>query len=201
MQTGLSGMSVDHPFRVQTTGLLAEQGMQWLASAVAGMTFRSLENMFQMSKTLCVTPQHSVAARAVATEIVRSTPRQAKSKGRYLRGLDVSRWNHVSLDVMTAAAEQQALHNDDFRGLLLATGELPLYEASPEDSEWGIGYTAERALQMPFSTWGANKHGQALMRVRRRMRERFGSSAAPALGGEPDAGEAASGASAAPGAF
>jgi len=47
---------------------------------------------------------------------------------------------------------------------------LTLWQASPRDSIWGIGFAAENAEEMR-AEWGENLLGKALMRVRERLRE------------------------------
>lgn len=44
-----------------------------------------------------------------------------------------------------------------------------IVEASPSDRIWGIGFDAEHA-EGKEAEWGANKLGEALMRVREKLR-------------------------------
>lgn len=50
-----------------------------------------------------------------------------------------------------------------------ATGEAQLVEASPDDSRWGIGFDTAHAL-MNTASWGENRLGKLLMRVRKDLR-------------------------------
>jgi ribA/ribD-fused uncharacterized protein len=59
--------------------------------------------------------------------------------------------------------------NPQIRDILLGTGELILVEASPSDRIWGIGFDAENA-EGKEEEWGKNKLGNALMKVRERLR-------------------------------
>jgi ribA/ribD-fused uncharacterized protein len=59
---------------------------------------------------------------------------------------------------------------DMLRGLLLATGERELVEASPSDRIWGVGYVEKDAGRNRVK-WGQNLLGKALMEVRGRIRE------------------------------
>ncbi|KAF1349652.1 hypothetical protein BDV97DRAFT_369189 [Delphinella strobiligena] len=56
------------------------------------------------------------------------------------------------------------------RDLLLATGTRELVEASRFDRVWGIGFDALLAASTPREKWGENLLGEALMRVRERIR-------------------------------
>jgi len=54
--------------------------------------------------------------------------------------------------------------------ILLGTGSKVIVEASPSDRIWGIGFDAEYA-EGREEEWGANKLGEALMRVRKKLKE------------------------------
>ena len=63
------------------------------------------------------------------------------------------------------------------RDLLLATGSRELVEAAPNDSVWGVGFSAEKAEELRLmddgvgmTQWGKNLLGRALMEVRERIR-------------------------------
>ncbi|KAL7008058.1 hypothetical protein EMMF5_002240 [Cystobasidiomycetes sp. EMM_F5] len=60
--------------------------------------------------------------------------------------------------------------NSKSMAVLLSTGQKALVEASPTDRIWGIGYDVSEAEENETS-WGDNKLGQALMRVRQRLVE------------------------------
>ncbi len=76
----------------------------------------------------------------------------------------------------TQANNAAALSKDNSRKptplkhLLLETAERALVEASPFDRIWGIGFTAADAVRTPKKEWGQNLLGEALMRVRARIR-------------------------------
>jgi ribA/ribD-fused uncharacterized protein len=55
---------------------------------------------------------------------------------------------------------------------LMATGDLEIVEASPEDKIWGIGLRESDPRAWDKSTWqGTNWLGEAIMRVRQKLRE------------------------------
>ena len=55
------------------------------------------------------------------------------------------------------------------RGLLLATGDREIVEASPMDRIWGVGFGPAKA-EGARSRWGLNLLGKALMVVRGELR-------------------------------
>jgi ribA/ribD-fused uncharacterized protein len=62
-----------------------------------------------------------------------------------------------------------ATNADELQEQLLATGDKELIEASPLDRIWGVGYSPQKA-EANRAKWGQNLLGQALMRVRDRLR-------------------------------
>jgi len=76
----------------------------------------------------------------------------------------------------TQATDAAAVSKDNSREptplkqLLLATSERALVEASPFDRIWGIGFTAADAVRTLRKEWGQNLLGEALMKVRARIR-------------------------------
>jgi len=59
---------------------------------------------------------------------------------------------------------------ETLRGMLLATGERELVEASPHDRIWGVGF-AEKDARRNRYRWGKNLLGKAMTDVRKRLRE------------------------------
>ena len=60
--------------------------------------------------------------------------------------------------------------DENMRNKLLNTGNSHLYEASPYDKIWGIGYAKEDAINVHHSRYGQNLLGKALMLVRNLLR-------------------------------
>lgn len=62
--------------------------------------------------------------------------------------------------------------NSDLRGMLEATGDKMIVEASPLDKIWGIGLGEKGALERGEAGWrGLNLLGKALMKARTILRE------------------------------
>ena len=56
--------------------------------------------------------------------------------------------------------------NEDLKKKLILTNNKNLYEASPYDRIWGIGYTKTNAVKTDKSKYGLNLLGKALMELR-----------------------------------
>lgn len=59
---------------------------------------------------------------------------------------------------------------ENLRGMLMATGERELVEASPRDRIWGVGFAEKNACKNRHK-WGENLLGKALVNVRERLRK------------------------------
>ena len=99
-------------------------------------------------------------------------PAQHRRMGRSVRNFEEDVWSHMSLSVAVIANLCKFTHSDEMRNMLMRTNERMIVEASPFDSIWGIGYTAESALANR-SRWGQNKLGEALMIVRNMIKFRL----------------------------
>eukprot|EP00903_Cladosiphon_okamuranus_P019175 g17637.t1 len=105
-----------------------------------------------------------------------SDPREQKALGRKVRGFDPALWDKQGYDVVVEGNLAKFRQNPRFREELLATEDRILAEASPYDSEWGIGLHASDTNALVQARWpGKNKLGEALMDVRCTLRaEAFG---------------------------
>ncbi|CAM9516048.1 unnamed protein product [Ectocarpus sp. 4 AP-2014] len=99
-------------------------------------------------------------------------PRRQKALGRQVRGFDPAVWDKTGYEVVVRGNLAKFKQNPGFRDELLATGDRILAEASPYDSEWGIGLSANDADALIQARWpGRNKLGEALMDVRSQLRD------------------------------
>lgn len=125
---------------------------------------------------------------AKAAEILNCTsPRKQKGLGREVTGFNQETWDKIQSDVVergnylkfTQGTDISSITINDkagrepvpLRKLLRDTGDRELAEASSFDKVWGIGFSADQALREPRAKWGQNLLGQALMNVRRQIRE------------------------------
>ncbi|KAJ4257411.1 hypothetical protein NW762_008533 [Fusarium torreyae] len=122
-------------------------------------------------------------------------PRKVKSLGRKIKNFDEKTWNEHRCSVVrrgnllkftraiteegfqkgtpSGSAATDGKHQPiegSLLGMLLATGDRDLVEASPFDRIWGIGFKAADA-EAARGSWGENLLGKELMEVRRILRE------------------------------
>ncbi|CUS10582.1 unnamed protein product [Tuber aestivum] len=88
---------------------------------------------------------------------------------RRINGLQVEVWNGMRSTVVREGFMLKFGQNEELRRLLLDTGDRELvYAVGTRD--WGVGFAPADAGKSR-DTWGLNLLGQALMDVRRRLRE------------------------------
>ncbi|KAL2065719.1 hypothetical protein VTL71DRAFT_3389 [Oculimacula yallundae] len=96
-------------------------------------------------------------------------PGEAKALGRVAGPFDQQKWDSSCDAIVEQGNFLKFSQNPALRDILLSTGDKVIVEASPSDRIWGVGFDAEHA-EGREEEWGQNKLGEALMRVRRRLR-------------------------------
>jgi ribA/ribD-fused uncharacterized protein len=97
-------------------------------------------------------------------------PAEAKKLGRSVRAFDDTIWNAERYRIVVRANLAKFGQHDDLRRYLLSTAPRLLVEASPRDTVWGIGLSAQNDKAMRPSEWrGKNLLGFALTEVRDRL--------------------------------
>jgi ribA/ribD-fused uncharacterized protein len=142
---------------------------QWWSAAfsVDGRTYASAEQYMMAQKAELFGDQETLAA-----ILDSSSPAQAKSLGRRVRGFDEERWIAHRYDTAVRGNLAKFGQNRELARWLLATGDTVLVEASPVDSIWGIGLAADdRRARDPHSWLGLNLLGFALMQARHTLVE------------------------------
>ena len=102
--------------------------------------------------------------------LVAATPGEAKALVRQVKNFDSKKWTAMVEQVAEDAMWAKFSQVKECREALLGTGEKVLAEASPVDRIWGIGFAGDEA-EGREEEWGRNVAGQALMKVRERLRE------------------------------
>lgn len=118
---------------------------------------------------------------STARRILRcASPGDAKALGRQVRGFDERIWAENCLFLVADGCEFKFSQSTHCRNVLLGTGDRILAETAPRDLVWGIGMGEANPQRLDPACWrGENLLGEALMIVRKRLRDR-GDGAAPA---------------------
>jgi ribA/ribD-fused uncharacterized protein len=95
-----------------------------------------------------------------------TNPSVIKKYGRAVKNYDDDIWNNERYDVMVEALRLKFNQNEDIKKQLIETKPRLLYEASPYDKIWGIGFCYRDAIRQDESNFGQNLLGKALMQIR-----------------------------------
>ena len=107
---------------------------------------------------------------AIASKILSApTPAEAKTLGREVSNFSQETWDAHCDSVVEKGNYFKFSQNQKCKDALLETGDRRIIEASPNDKVWGIGFNALEA-EGRESEWWTNKLGEALERVRERLR-------------------------------
>jgi ribA/ribD-fused uncharacterized protein len=131
-----------------------------------GHEFSSSEQAFMFAKCMRFDPTNADMLRNILNE---RDPKKVKKLGRRVRNYDDKIWKDVRYDTMVNVLRHKFACNTEIREALIATGAKQLYEASPYDRMWGIGYGRRDAMKMNPMEFGENLLGKALMEVRRHL--------------------------------
>jgi len=81
------------------------------------------------------------------------SPEKCKDLGRKVVPFDSAAWDAISYDVVKTACKAKFTQHPELLKALLATGSALLAEASPKDTIWGIGMTADDAAKTAQEAW------------------------------------------------
>ena len=101
------------------------------------------------------------------------SPSEQKALGRQVRGFKVDVWEKVAKKYVTEANVAKFSQNEEFKKILLSTGERMIVEASPVDRIWGIGLDSSDPAVFDLNRWrGHNWLGLCIMEARDIIRGR-----------------------------
>ncbi|GAA4896824.1 hypothetical protein LX16_1302 [Stackebrandtia albiflava] len=127
-----------------------------------GHRFPTAEH-YMMWRKAVVFGDHATADRVLSA----SHPGEAKRLGRQVSGFDPREWERVRESVVFAGNHAKFTAHPRMRAYLAATRARVLVEASPVDTVWGIGLSADDPAAADPTRWrGDNLLGFVLMRVR-----------------------------------
>lgn len=141
---------------------------QWYPApfTAEGLDFATAEHYMMYHKALTAGDERS-ARRVLASQ----DPREAKALGRSVANYDDKQWKTVKYEIVVAGNVHKFGQNQALLDFLLATEDTVLVEASPYDTQWGIGMKAQEASTTHPKDWrGSNLLGWALMEARERLR-------------------------------
>lgn len=140
---------------------------QWWPSPfeVDGVTYATAEHWMMAGKARMF-DDHAAVRRAIEAP----HPKAAKAVGRQVRGFDQETWAAGRFELVVAGNVAKFSRYPDLRAYLLGTNTRILVEASPVDTNWGIGLKADDPRADDPSQWrGLNLLGFALMETRARL--------------------------------
>jgi ribA/ribD-fused uncharacterized protein len=94
------------------------------------------------------------------------SPAKIKGLGRAVKNYNEHEWNQSRYQVMVNGLRLKFEQNQLVANKLVQTNPKMLYEASPTDNIWGIGFDVTTAITKDKALFGSNLLGKALVQVR-----------------------------------
>lgn len=131
-----------------------------------GHSFQTTEQAFMWAKAQLFGDKDS--ARLILAE---KNPAKAKELGRGVKGFNPTHWDLNKEFLMYEVNLAKYSQFDDYKSVLLSTGEKRLVEVNGKDTIWGIGLYANDPRVLDEKQWrGQNLLGKVLMRVREELK-------------------------------
>lgn len=137
---------------------------QWYESEFSfnDVLYKTAEHWMMAQKALLFNDQISFN-RAINA----ASAKDAKTIGRGVKNYDEKIWKENRTEIVVQGNIHKFVQNPMLGDFLIKTGTKILVEASPYDSIWGIGLSADDIKARDVNTWkGLNLLGFALMEVR-----------------------------------
>jgi hypothetical protein len=103
--------------------------------------------------------------------LTETNPSTIKRYGREVKNYDEKIWEEERYGIMVEALRLKFNQNAYIRKQLIETKPRLLYEASPYDKIWGIGFCYRDAIREDEINFGQNLLGKALMQIRDELSE------------------------------
>lgn len=101
------------------------------------------------------------------------SPKIAKSIGREIKNFNEKIWAKHRYDIVLAGNRYKFTQSEEYKNILLATGDKILVEASPVDTIWGIGLAEDNPLVLDPRNWnGLNLLGFVLTDLRKELKSK-----------------------------
>lgn len=137
---------------------------QWWQQAftVDGVHYKTAEHYMMAQKALLFGDEASYQG-----ILASKTPAEAKKIGREVANFDETLWDSKRDEIVFKGNYHKFSQDERLKSFLLQTGDRILVEASPYDTIWGIGLTAQDVnASKPMNWKGLNLLGFVLMEVR-----------------------------------
>ena len=128
-----------------------------------GIEFNCSEQYFMFYKCKTFDAENKELLDNILNE---TTPTKIKKYGRKVKNYNDIIWNEKRYDIMLNGLKLKFSQNEIIKNKLLLTKPKILYEASPKDKIWGIGFSCNNATSVDKNEFGKNLLGKALMTVR-----------------------------------
>jgi ribA/ribD-fused uncharacterized protein len=100
-------------------------------------------------------------------------PKRAKELGRQVHGFNEDKWVNNRYNIVYNGNSHKFSQSDEYRNILLATGDKILVEASPVDQIWGIGLAEDDPDALDPLKWkGLNLLGFVLTDLKNDLKRR-----------------------------
>ena len=110
-----------------------------------GNKFNCSEQFLMYYKAVLFEPNNDELHAKILDE---TNPKLIKTYGRKVRNFDEQIWNSYKTKIMIRGLRHKFTKNKSLRHKLIGTGKKKLFEASPYDKIWGIGYSPETAASV-----------------------------------------------------
>ena len=128
--------------------------------------FNCSEQYFMYYKCITFDPTNQKLLDMILKE---TNPVKIKALGKKVQNFDENIWTSKKYFIMLNGLYYKFSQNPLLKEKLLNTGSKKLYEAAPRDRIWGIGFSAEKAVNIDISKYGSNLLGNALMELRTKL--------------------------------
>ena len=129
--------------------------------------FNCSEQYFMYFKCITFDPNNNELLNMILKE---TNPVKIKALGRKVYNFDEKIWTSKKYFIMMNALYYKFSQNLELKKKLLDTGNKILYEASPRDKIWGIGFSAKKAFNINPNKYGSNLLGIALKEIREKFK-------------------------------
>ena len=128
--------------------------------------FNCNEQYFMYHKCLTFDKDNDVLLNKILNE---TKPFLVKKLGRQVKNFDEKKWEKLRYEIMKNGLFLKFTQNETLKQKLKETGNKTIYEASPFDKIWGIGFSCISAQNKDKSLYGRNLLGNALMEIREKI--------------------------------